>query len=120
MSRTTVTVEATSMQPVTVKVGTATVDAVALLPLPTTLSGHQLDGHVCVWGGEALSPETAAELGQRRVDGRTAFPRACRTCLGRAAQGALFDHSTDCSTCQGPSPCDTGRALYRVIRQEWR
>ncbi|MFJ6729805.1 hypothetical protein ACIQPQ_33395 [Streptomyces sp. NPDC091281] len=116
MSRITVTVEATPMQPATVKVGRATVDAVALLPLPTALSERQLDGHVCVWGGEALSPETAVGLGRRRVGDRTAFPRACTTCLGRAAQGVLFDHSTECSTCQGASPCDTGRALYRVIR----
>ncbi|MEU0671948.1 hypothetical protein ABZ330_03495 [Streptomyces sp. NPDC006172] len=97
----------------------ATVDALALLPLPAPLSDAQREGHVCVWGGEALAPGTAVDLGSRRLDGRLMFPRACRSCVSRVAMGALFDHCTGdtaCKTCQATPECDTGRALNRVIR----
>lgn len=98
--------------------GPSTVDVLALLPIPASLSDAQRAGHVCVWGGEALVAETAVDLGSRKLDGDIAFPRACRSCVSRAATGALFDHSTGaeaCKQCQG-DPCEMGRALARVIR----
>lgn len=114
--------------PQPVQTGMATVDALALLPLPAHLSGHQLDGHVCVWGGEALTTDSAVDLGSRRIGDRMAFPRACGSCTARAAQGVLFDHTGDCPDCSTPAPqetapaleCATARALYRVIRQGQR
>lgn len=108
-----------------VQAGMATVDVLALLPIPARLSRPQLDGHVCVWGGEALTPTTAVDLGSRRIGDRMAFPRACTTCTTRTAQGVLFDHTGDCTACATPikqdtdpiSTCDLGRALARIIRQ---
>lgn len=101
----------------TVTSGMATVDAIALLPLPalSNLSEPQLTGHVCVWGGEALTPETAVDLGKRKLDARTVFPRGCLRCVERAAVGVLFGHSAGCEDCDA-GQCDTGRALNRVIR----
>ncbi|MER5750589.1 hypothetical protein [Streptomyces sp. NPDC002088] len=96
-----------------------TFEVLAQLPLPKRLSDAQREGHVCVWGGEALSAETAVDLGSRRMDGVLAFPRACHSCTGRVAMGALFDHCSGpdaCPECREVPVCDTGRALNRVIR----
>lgn len=93
-------------------------EALALLPLPNRLSTRQREGHVCVWGGEALTTETAVDLGSRKQDGHTMFPRACHPCIGKEALRALTDHNlgpTACNTC-ATSMCDTGRALNRLIR----
>jgi hypothetical protein len=71
-----------------------------------------------VWGGEALIAETAIDLGSRKVDERLVFPRACRTCVARAATGVLFDHAVDCKDCARDTEpvCPISRALYRVVR----
>lgn len=110
------------MPPETVQTGVPTVDAIAMLPLPDLvgLSAHQIEGRVCVWGGEALSGSSPVDLGSRSYEGEsgtaTAFPRACPVCTSRAAQGVLFDHGTDCMDCSGEEPCPVARALYRVVR----
>lgn len=99
--------------------GVATVDVLASLPVPADLSDGQRDGHICVWGGEALTSATAIALGSRKLDGAIAFLRSCRSCVSRAAMGALFDHSTGaeaCKQCQGDPYCEMGRALARTIR----
>lgn len=95
--------------------GMATVDALALLPIPDRLSDAQRAGHVCVWGGETLIPETAVNLGSRKMAGGIAFLQGCRRCVEQAAIGVLFDHTTDCLACK-TEPCQTGRALTRVIK----
>ncbi|WP_460067416.1 hypothetical protein [Streptomyces sp. YKOK-I1] len=99
--------------------GKPTYEALALLPLPESLSAPQREGYVCVWGGEALSTSMAVDLGSRMVGDTRVFPRACRTCVGRAAMSALFDHASGpdaCPECKSTPDCDTGRALNRLIR----
>jgi hypothetical protein len=102
----------------TVRSGMPTQEALALLPLPAQLSDPQRNGHVCVWGGEALTTETAIDLGSRKVEDRLVFPRACRTCVARAATGVLFDHADGCDDCARDTEpaCPVSRALYRVVR----
>jgi hypothetical protein len=102
----------------TVRSGMPTQEALALLPLPAQLSDPQRNGHVCVWGGEALTTETAIDLGSRKVEGRVVFPRACRTCVAHAATGVLFSHAIDCKDCaRATEPvCEVSRALYRAVR----
>lgn len=96
--------------------GVATVDVLAALPVPAVLSDAQRDGHICVWGGESLTTATAINLGLRKIGDRTAFPRACRADVSRAAQQALFVHVKDTDRCTGTEDCRTCRGLYRVIR----
>ncbi|MEU9670427.1 hypothetical protein AB0E25_33605 [Streptomyces bobili] len=96
--------------------GVATVDVLAALPVPADLSDAQRDGHICVWGGESLTPATAIDLGPRRVDGEMASPRACKADVSRAAQEALYAHVKDIERCTGTETCGTCRGLYRVIR----
>lgn len=103
-------------EPAAVTSGMPTHEALALLPIPTKLSGPQQEGHVCVWGGEALTAETAINLGSRKLNGRTVFPRGCATCVANTALGFLFDHTADCNDCNDTAGCDTGRAMNRVIR----
>lgn len=102
----------------TVLVGVPTPDAYRLLPIPEALAGPHLDGHVCVWGGETLTSRTAVDLGSRRINGRLAFPRACRGCTARAAMRALQLHGRGCADCDGD--CAVGRALGRIIRAATR
>lgn len=100
----------------TTRSGPPTHEVIAQLPIPATLSGPQRDGRVCVWGGEALTSETAIDLGSRRIGDRMAFPRGCRNCVKDAALGVLFDHTGDCPDCTNDTSCETSRALNRVIR----
>lgn len=105
-----------------VRSGMSNVDALALLAIPDGLSEPQMDGHVCVYDNETLTPETAIRLGTRKQAGRLVFARASRNCVSRAAMAALFTHTTGsnaCETCQ-TAPCETGRALNRVIRMVTR
>lgn len=112
----------------TATVGMSTPDAFALLPLPEHLSDAQRDGHVCVYDGDALTAQTAVDLGARTLDGRTAFPRACHTAVNRAALGVLFDHCSGteereaCQECKEREPdmCEIARALNRLIRMRQR
>jgi hypothetical protein len=105
--------------------GMPTHEALALLPLPARLSNAQRDGHVCVWSGEAITVETAIDLGPRTLDGRTIFPRATRSGVNRAALSALFDHASGteehdaCKEC-ATGICETGRALNRLSRMRQR
>jgi hypothetical protein len=107
----------------TVQIGIPTHDVLASLPIPDRLSGAQSEGHVCVWGGESLTSQTAVVLGSRKADGGMIFPRSCHVCLGRAAMDALVAHASGpggCPECQVSSDCDMGRALNRIIRQAHR
>lgn len=104
--------------PGTVAVGMPTPDALALLPIPETLSDAQRDGHVCVWGGETLTANTAIDLGSRKADDRLIFPRACRRDTGTAAWHLLLDHSSKCEQCvDNAANCELGRALLRLMRE---
>lgn len=107
----------------TVQSGMPNHEALALLPLPARLVDRQLEGHLCVWGGEAITTVTSVDLGSRILDGRRVFPRACRPCVGKAAMGALFDHASGpgaCPKCKESPECATGQALNRLIRQATR
>lgn len=104
----------------TVRSGMPNCEALALLPLPEQLSSAQRDGHVCVWGGESLTPQTAVRLDSRELDGRTVYPRACRTCVSRQAMAALAAHTLGngaCPDCQELPACSLGQALNRLIRK---
>jgi hypothetical protein len=106
---------------------TATVDALALIVLPSLdgLSEEQLRGATCIWCGHGLTTDTAVDLGERRhkrLDGHySTFPRGCRADAHRAAVQALHDHAGLCEQCvDDPGACSEGMALYRLVRQEWR
>lgn len=104
----------------TVRSGMPNHEALALLPLPAALSDAQQDGHVCVWGGESLTPETAIRLDSRELGGRIVYPRACRSCVSRLAMTALATHTLGanaCADCQDIPACDLGQALNRLIRR---
>ncbi|MET9099601.1 hypothetical protein [Streptomyces antibioticus] len=98
-----------------------TAAALKALPLPdlARLSGAQLEGHVCVWGGESLTVGTAVTVGECEHVGRRVFLRGCRRDVARYAMGALFDHSTGpaaCAGCKAGGDCPTGRALNLLLR----
>lgn len=104
-----------------------TADLKVLLPLPdwVDLSEQQVRGKTCVWDGALLDSGTAVDLGSRRLtlsDGHiTMFPRACRRCVAERALRTLHDHATSCEQCvDDASNCDTGKALWRVIREARR
>jgi len=101
--------------------------AVALLPLPdwVDLSDHQVRGAACVWCAAPLASGAVVDLGARRIkasDGTiSVFPRACRRCVAEHALHALHDHAPLCERCvDDASNCDTGKALWRVIREARR
>jgi hypothetical protein len=103
--------------------------AIALLALPDLdgLTDGQTRGAVCVWGRDEdrLTPETAVDLGEHLspFDGREMrwFPRSCKACAGTAAFRALHDHAPTCEQCvDEPEKCETGRALWRLIRDGHR
>lgn len=100
---------------------------VALLPLPdlAELSEPQERGKTCLWCGVILSASTAVDLVSRRItlaDGHiTVFPRACRPCVATHAHRTLHDHAPQCEQCvDNAQECDTGRALYRLVRENRR
>lgn len=103
-----------------------TVRAIALLPLPdlNTRTDDQTRGKTCVWDGIPLTSETTVDLGERLspLNGSTSpmrwFPRACRSCVQRAALRALHDHAPLCEQCvDDASGCDTGMELRRLMRE---
>ncbi len=102
----------------TVRSGIPNHEALAALPIAAPLSDAQREGRVCAWGGETLIAETAVDLGSRKLDGRLAFPRACRACVSRTAMAALLEHTTGpdaCHDCRISDGCDTGAAFRRLV-----
>ncbi|CAM5555044.1 hypothetical protein GCM10010345_66500 [Streptomyces canarius] len=106
---------------------TTATQRLAVLPLPEfhTLSQDQVRGITCVYGGAALSPATAVDLGERRlrrVGGRVSwFPRACRRCALEQAMHALVAHSQVCEQCvDDRNLCTTGLGLVRAVREARR
>ncbi|MBA2806932.1 hypothetical protein E0500_005605 [Streptomyces sp. KM273126] len=122
MTQITGTVEARAME-----TKSSSVEALALLPLPdlAQLSEYQISGKICVWDGATLGPD-AVDLGQRRINGRTVFPRACRRCMRAHAAGSDAAHRTLCEQCVddqavgSDTVCDTGRALRRLVLESGR
>lgn len=101
----------------TVSVGIPTPDALMLLPLPEMylMTQQMLEGRMCVWGGEMVETVTSVRLGDRTVDGRRIFPRACPRCLAVAARRARIVHADDCQPCRSETTtCETGRAFRRI------
>lgn len=95
------------------------------LPAVGNLSEEQTRGVACVWCAAALSTDTAVDLGERRVwllNGLIVmFPRACPPCVAKYAHRALHRHAPTCEPCvDNADRCDTGRALYRLIRENRR
>ena len=108
---------------------TATPDAdvLALLTVPAfaTMSDDQVRGKTCAWCGIFLAPETAVDLGVRRLrildQHVSRFPRGCRQCTGQAAYNALFDHAPMCEQCvDNAAGCETGRGLRRLVKEGFR
>jgi hypothetical protein len=104
-----------------------TADVLALLPLPGVdgLSAFQVRGKSCVWCAGVLTSEAVVDLGPRRLknlDAKTQwFPRACRPCTAAIALSTLHAHAPNCEQCiDNADHCDTGRALYRLIRENRR
>ncbi|GHA28543.1 hypothetical protein GCM10010372_30390 [Streptomyces tauricus] len=92
------------------------------LPAPETLSEPQMCGRACVWCGDALSNDTAVDLGVRtaEVHGITAdwFPRTDKRCVGGKAYAQLFVHAVSCEPCRETAAgCDTAVALRRLMRE---
>jgi hypothetical protein len=96
-------------------------EALELLPLPDPegLTEQQLAGRACAWDGVPLLAETAVDLGARQApDGSRCFPQGCSRCAGERAHRALFEHAPMCEQCVDEAGrCETGRALYRLIRE---
>ncbi|MGW6215177.1 hypothetical protein [Streptomyces sp. NPDC055109] len=101
---------------------------VLALPALDTLNEDRAAGRACVWGGELLTIETAVHLGEQlspnpsstSVIGERWFPRACSNCVTARAQQGMFAHCSTCSECAAEAGrCETGRGLYRLMRQ-WR
>jgi len=90
------------------------------LPPRETVTDGQARGVDCVWCScGPLNAETAIDLGEQQDETSTAwFPRACRTCTGCRAHGALFSHTQTCEPCvDDVRECDTGLALVRLTRE---
>jgi hypothetical protein len=123
--RITATVEAQGMT--TIKGTDTPTDVLALLPLPGAggLSAFQIRGKSCVWCAGVLASGAVVDLGPRvlkNLDTRTQwFPRSCRPCVAKRANRALVDHAPKCEQCvDDAANCETGRALYRLIRENRR
>ena len=82
-------------------------------------------GKTCVWCPATLNTETAVDLGARRITlgngAITIFPRSCRPCVATHAHRTLLRHAPTCESCvDNAAECDTGRTLYRLVRDHRR
>ncbi|MEV6803124.1 hypothetical protein [Streptomyces sp. NPDC051132] len=97
------------------------VDFVPHVPLPRLelLSDARTRGAECVWGGEALTTDTAIDLNERVTDnGAHWFPRACRRCLRSAVHAARGRHPGDCPDCKRTTGlCETRNALHELLME---
>jgi hypothetical protein len=107
--------------------GPSGTDVLALLPLPDVgdLSAFQVRGKSCVWCAGVLASGAVVDLGPRRLkhlDATTRwFPRACRTCTAAIALSTLHAHAPSCEQCaDNAGECETGRGLYRLVRENRR
>ncbi|MFJ3492559.1 hypothetical protein ACIPPJ_02985 [Streptomyces sp. NPDC086091] len=68
-----------------------------------------------------VTVESSVDLGEQRDGPQSWFPRACRRDTAARAHTALFDHAHSCEQCTDDRDvCEIFRALYRLVRQEWR
>ncbi|MFJ6730083.1 hypothetical protein ACIQPQ_34810 [Streptomyces sp. NPDC091281] len=105
------------------EVGAIPPDALTLLVLPerVTLDAVRQRGAACVWCSAPLTVESSVDLGEQHDGPQAWFPRACRRDTAARAHTALFDHVGTCAQCTDDRDlCGTSKALYRLIRQEWR
>lgn len=101
---------------------TRTIDAIALLELPTIASGLsdvQIRGAACVWCAIPVSGATGVDLGTQSGSFAGAvtywFPRGCRACVRKAACLVYDAHPRDCEQCvDDPTVCTVRRALRRL------
>ncbi|KND26202.1 hypothetical protein [Streptomyces acidiscabies] len=94
------------------------INALALLHLPPLdgLSQAQARGAACVWCGIRLDTATAVDLGERRHDHYSTFPRACRPCARTVADRTLRGHAGLCEQCvDDAARCRTATALRQLI-----
>ncbi|MHC5904394.1 hypothetical protein ACVNF4_10885 [Streptomyces sp. S6] len=94
---------------------TATPSALTLLSLPPhpELTQAQARGVACVWCRTRLDTATAVDLGERRHSHYSTFPRACTTCVARAADQTLRAHAGMCEQCvDDDARCGTATALW--------
>ncbi|GGS29462.1 hypothetical protein AB0E75_07935 [Streptomyces griseoviridis] len=99
--------------------------ALELLTLPPAenSAADQLRGARCVWCRTGpLHTDTAVDLGEHKTTtGEAWFPRSCQRCAGNRAHRALYAHIPMCEQCADEAGiCETGRILYRLIRQGQR
>lgn len=90
------------------------------LPDVAGLSDHQVRGKACVWCGIILAPDTAVDLGPRRIrilDRHvTTYPRGCRACVAEHLPAAQQAHAAGCEQCaDAPDVCETARTLRRLV-----
>ncbi|GAA4816057.1 hypothetical protein [Streptomyces ziwulingensis] len=92
------------------------------LPPRDAVNADQARGATCVWGPEALTIETAVDLGEQQDPmGGHWFPRACGPHVGERAHHGLLAHSSLCEQCgEDRSLCPTGHTLYRLVREHRR
>ncbi|MDT0440252.1 MULTISPECIES: hypothetical protein [Streptomyces] len=93
------------------------VEAALALPARSSLDGERAAGRVCVWGGEALTIDTAVLLDEQRDGGAAWFPRACRRCTAQRAHQALVAHVPMCERCRDEArpDCALGEELRRLV-----
>jgi len=104
--------------------GADTIDAFALLPLPSldTLTDQQVRGTACVWDGIPLANGVAVDLESREATRAgqpfSWFPRGCRKCVHDQAYRTLLDHAPSCEQCvDDAAQCGVGLALRRLMRE---
>jgi hypothetical protein len=95
--------------------------AVLALPQREDLPDAQQRGACCVWCRAPLTGESSLSMDEQRDGDERWFPRSCRTCAASRAHDALFVHAATCTQCaDDAAACDVHRALFRLVRQEWR
>lgn len=97
--------------------------ALLMLPLPQVigLTDPQRRGAVCVWCKEALTAETARDLGERPApDGTRIWPRGCTPCVCAEARRVFRLHPRTCRTCDTGMRCDDQQALRALALEDRR
>jgi len=92
--------------------------ALALLSLPphSELTQAQARGVACVWCETGLDTATAVDLGERRHSHYSVFPRACTTCVAKAADQTFRAHAGMCEQCTDDTDrCGTATVLRQLV-----
>lgn len=102
---------------------TSAESALTMLPLPqfAGLSDEQRRGAACVWCSDALTTETARDLGERPApDGTRIWPRGCTPCVRSVARRVSNVHTRHCQRCLRNTEACTDRRALRDLALEGR